>query len=102
MTMIEKETTTSPTAKLFAAMINRHTEFQQKEIAQMAGIKSKGNILSLFKSGNSKIPVEHIPTICRILNEDPQPLLESAFQEYHPQMLEAISLFKLGQTEEHS
>ena len=90
---------TSPTAKLFADMLKRHPEYQQNEIAQMAGIKSKGNILSLFKSGNTKIPVEHIPTICRILNEDPQPLLQSAFHEYHSNMLEAISLFKLGQTD---
>lgn len=101
MAILKKEIT-SPTAKLFAAMINRHTEYQQHEIAEMVGIKSTNNILSLFKSGRSKIPVEHIPTICRILNEDPLPLLQSAFQEYHSHMLEAISLFKLGQTESDS
>lgn len=61
----------------------------QMEIAAELGF-SKPNIVSMFKSGATKVPIERLPALAKILDVDPAYLLRLALQEYMPKLLTLI------------
>lgn len=61
----------------------------QKEIARRAGFKS-ANILSMMKSGETKIPIARVPNLAAACGVPEIELLEKVLLEDHPEMWEVI------------
>ncbi len=85
--MFKKETTmpnpyeTTPAA----VFLRRQTELlahrkTQKTIAHEAGF-TNGNLISMFKSGASKIPLDRVPALARALETDPAHLMRLALEQ---------------------
>jgi transcriptional regulator with XRE-family HTH domain len=55
----------------------------QREIASEIGY-DKPNILSMFKRGESKVPLEKVPALARALDSDPKHLLRLGFEVLWP------------------
>lgn len=90
----------SPTARHLAEAI----EFSyktQRAIARDAGFTS-ANILSMMKSGESKVPINRIPKLSAALDICPEEFIETALREYHPELHAVLSDYYgigLSQTE---
>lgn len=78
----------SKTATMFAYYVNR-SKFTQKEIAERAGFTAP-NIITMMKTGATRIPIDRIPALCKAINMDPKTLLLSAMTEYVPEQWAAI------------
>jgi len=65
------------------------TQIPQKEIAERMGYKTS-NIITMFKQGLTKIPLNKVMPLAKILGIDPIFLFRLAMQEYHPQTWESI------------
>ena len=61
----------------------------QKEIATEIGYDSP-NVITMFKQGLTKLPMNTIGPIARALEVDPVYLLRLAFNEYMPETFDAI------------
>jgi transcriptional regulator with XRE-family HTH domain len=57
----------------------------QREIAAEIGY-DKPNIISMFKRGESKVPLEKIPAIAKALGADPAHLFRLGFEVYWPNL----------------
>jgi hypothetical protein len=68
--------------------IRRSTK-TQKEIARDAGF-SRPNILSMLKTGETKMPVARVPAPSRALNVPAAELLRLCLSEYEPEILKVI------------
>jgi transcriptional regulator with XRE-family HTH domain len=62
----------------------------QKEIARDAGFR-KPNVLSMIKTGETKIALERIPAFAKACGVDAAPLMRLAMREYHPAAWAALS-----------
>lgn len=77
---------TNPHAKTAAAnfLIDRMRDLKnrktQKEIAQEVGFLNP-NMLSLLKSGASKIPLDRVPALAKALEADPAYLMRLSLQQ---------------------
>ena len=78
----------SATARLFSNYVNL-SHLTQKEIAARAGYP-RPNIITMFKTGETKIPIEKIPVFAEILGIDPKRFLRVALEEYDPGVLKVI------------
>lgn len=68
-----------------AVFLRRQTELlahrkTQKEIAHEAGFVN-GNLISMMKSGASKIPLDRVPALARALETDPAHLMRLALEQ---------------------
>lgn len=68
-----------------AVFLRRQTELlahrkNQKQIAHEAGF-ANGNLISMFKSGASKIPLDRVPALARALETDPAYLMRLALEQ---------------------
>ena len=81
-------TSTSPTARLFSNYVNM-SHLTQREIGRLAGYP-RANIITMFKTGDTRIPIEKIPVFAEILGVDPKRFLRVALEEYHPNVLAVI------------
>jgi transcriptional regulator with XRE-family HTH domain len=61
----------------------------QKELAERLGYP-KPNIITMFKQGLTKVPVERVPKLAELLECDPLMLLQMAMNEYKPGEFQAI------------
>ena len=61
----------------------------QREIALECGY-SKSNLITMFKQGLTKVPIEAVPKLAKALDEDPAVLLRMALREYMPAALKTI------------
>jgi hypothetical protein len=78
-----------------ARFVNAQIEFlkgqkSQVEIATEAGYK-KPNIITMFKLGDTRLPLSNINRIAKALEVDPVRLTRMAIQEYEPEIWAAIS-----------
>lgn len=64
------------------------SEFNQREIASMAGLKH--NVLSMIKLGRMKVPLDRIPDLAWALRADPFVLLVLAMNDEHPALLRLL------------
>jgi transcriptional regulator with XRE-family HTH domain len=78
----------SATARLFSNYVNL-SHLTQREIAARAGYP-RPNIITMFKTGETKIPIEKIPVFAEILGIDSKRFLRIALQEYSPNVLAVI------------
>ena len=79
---------TSPTARHLAEALDRSYK-TQREIAGDAGFASP-NILSMMKTGETRIPLNRIPALAQALGMNEQEFLMLAIQEYHPGVHEVL------------
>jgi transcriptional regulator with XRE-family HTH domain len=61
----------------------------QREIAQECGFE-KPNIITMFKNGATKLPINRIGPLAKALDVDPAHLLRLVMTEYMPDTWEAI------------
>lgn len=61
----------------------------QREIAQEVGYTNP-NIITMFKQGITKVPVEKVPAFAEALGADPKYLLRLALSHYSPELLATI------------
>jgi hypothetical protein len=61
----------------------------QREIAGDAGY-DKPNILSMFKRGETKVPLDKVPALARALDVDPAHLLRLAIEQQMPEVVKII------------
>jgi len=62
----------------------------QRQIAQEMGYKMP-NMISMFKRGEAKVPLDKIPALAKALNVDPAYMFRLAMQQYWPEMNRAVS-----------
>ena len=68
----------------------------QKEIATEIGYDA-ANVITMFKQGLTKLPLNTVGPIARVLDIDPVFLLRMVFNEYFPETFEAVE-HALGST----
>lgn len=61
----------------------------QREIALEIGY-GRPNLITMFKQGQTKVPIEVVPRLAKALDEDPAVLLRLALREYLPNALRVI------------
>ncbi len=61
----------------------------QREIASEIGYE-KPNMISMFKRGEVKVPLDKIPLLARAINADPGHLFRLALEQYWPQLGDTI------------
>jgi transcriptional regulator with XRE-family HTH domain len=61
----------------------------QREIAAEIGYE-KPNMVSMFKRGEAKVPLDKIPALAKALNVDPAFLFRLAMEQYWPGQEDAI------------
>lgn len=62
---------------------------QQNEIASELGY-DKPNIITMFKKGQTKVPIEKVPALAKAIGVDQAFLLRMAMNEYMPETMRAI------------
>ena len=67
----------------------RISEIPQKDIAEALGYEN-ANIVSMFKNGLTKVPIEKVPALAKALHLDPAHLLMLAMREYMPEAFATI------------
>jgi len=75
-------------ASYLAAQIDA-SEKTQREIASALGY-ARPNLITMFKQGLTKVPIEKVPALAKILGLDPVHLLTFAMREYMPETLKTI------------
>ena len=61
----------------------------QKEIAEAIGF-SNPNIITMFKQGQTKVPLTHVGALAAILDIDPAHLMRMVLDEYMPETWQAV------------
>src|SRR5512134_2191569 len=75
-------------AGYLAAQIDA-SEKTQREIALALGY-ARPNLITMFKQGLTKVPIEKVPALAGILGLDPVHLLTFALREYMPETLKTL------------
>jgi transcriptional regulator with XRE-family HTH domain len=65
------------------------------EIAEELGLDNP-NIITMFKQGKTKVPLERVPALAKVLGIDPSMLMRKAMEEYCPDFLKACEETLLG------
>lgn len=71
-----------------AALIDA-SELTQREMAVELGYDN-ANVISMFKKGITKVPIEKLPIMAKMLGADPAYMARLALREYHPGFFEAL------------
>ena len=81
-----------PLAKFISKQIDIQASMgkNQREIAAEVGYE-KPNMISMFKRGETKVPLEKIPALAKALNVDTAYLFKLAMQQYWPELGSAIA-----------
>ena len=64
----------------------------RKEIASESGF-GKPNIISMLKTGDTKLPLARLGSFAKSVNTDPVQLLRMCLQEYYPDVWGAITCY---------
>lgn len=80
---------TSPTARHLFDAVERSPK-TQREIAREAGFTTP-NILSMIKTGETKVPMRRITRLAQALDIEPGAFINIALQEYHPDLHAVLS-----------
>ena len=78
-----------PTVAKFLADRIASVDKTQREIAEECGFDHP-NIITMFKNGQTKLPINRITTLAMALNVDPAYLLRLVMLEYFPDTWETI------------
>ena len=80
--------TTQEVAVFLEKVINQST-YSQKEIAEMCGFNSP-NIITMLKQGLTKVPIDKIPMLAKILDLDCAEFFEFVMKRYKPKEYKVI------------
>jgi transcriptional regulator with XRE-family HTH domain len=84
------EKSTSPTTvAAFLTELLATSEKTQCQISEEVGFESP-NLITMFKNGTSKLPINRIAGLAKALNADPAHLLRVVMSEYSPDSWAAI------------
>jgi DNA-binding transcriptional regulator YdaS (Cro superfamily) len=61
----------------------------QRDIAREMGYE-RPNIVSMFKTGDTKVPLEKIPALARAIDSDPAELFRISMEQYWPELYGVI------------
>lgn len=61
----------------------------QREVAEACGFETS-NVISMFKKGQMKVPLDRVGPLAKALETDPAHLLRLAMQEYFPETWNSI------------
>jgi hypothetical protein len=86
---MDNPTSTRITVAEFIADHLAESDKTQREIADECGF-DKPNIITMFKTGATKLPINRIGPLAKALNVDPAHLLRLVMTEYMPDTWEAI------------
>ena len=78
----------SPTANMLAKALEE-SDLTQREVADRVGFRN-ANIVSMMKTGETRVPLDRIPALAQTLGMDEQDFLILAIQEYHPGVHEVL------------
>lgn len=78
----------SPTAELLKLYL-KNADGTQREIAAKAGF-AQPNVLSMMKSGETKVPLSRIPALAEACGEDAGTMIRVAMMEYHPETWQVL------------
>lgn len=73
----------SKVAKLIEELIENSGK-KQKEISEELGYE-KPNIITMFKQGQTRLPIPKVPLMAKALDVDPVYLLRVVMEEYEPE-----------------
>lgn len=62
------------------------SDIKQLEMAEAMGF-AKPNIITMFKQGKTRVPLDKVPAFARVLGLDSRNLLRMAMSEYCPELL---------------
>jgi len=82
----------SKVARLLTQWINSES-ILQSDIAKALGL-GRPNIITMFKSGRTALPLKYIVPLAQCLGRDPEVLLDACMEEYHPELAAALSRYK--------
>jgi len=82
-------TTTGHEVSTFLASLIDKSGKTRKEIANEAGL-GKPNMISMLKSGETKLPLAKLGSFAKAVNTNPAHLLKLCLREYYPDVWEAI------------
>lgn len=85
-------TNTTPIRTTVAEFITERlaeSDKTQREIAEECGFP-KPNIITMFKNGNTKVPLNRIGTLAKAIDADPAHLFRLIMREYLPETWEAV------------
>ncbi len=84
-----KSTTRRTTVAEFIADRLAESDKTQREIAQECGFEHP-NIITMFKNGSTKLPVNRIGALAKALDVDPAHLLRLVMLEYLPETWQCV------------
>ena len=93
----------SATGKKFHAYIGAlmdASDLKQKDIAVELGYDN-ANVISMFKKGITKVPIEKLPILAKLLGADPAHMARLALREYSPEFFEALESIFGGSVTKH-
>jgi transcriptional regulator with XRE-family HTH domain len=70
-------------------LINQ-SEKTQREIALAMGYE-RSNLISMFKQGITRVPLDKVPALAEALDVDPAELIVMWLSDYEPELLEVIN-----------
>lgn len=82
-------TTTPITVAEFIADRLAEIDKTQREIAEACGFETP-NVISMFKKGQMKVPLDRVGPLAKAIDVDPAHLLRLAMQEYLPETWSSI------------
>lgn len=91
-------TMTKPLKQSVAQYLTMHinnSEKTQRQIALEIGY-TKPNIITMFKQGSTKLPLDKIGPIAKALEIEPDELFFKVMTEYMPETFEALTPFMCG------
>ena len=67
------------------------TDKKNYEIAEAIGNeRSKGNIISMFKKGHTRVPLNAVPKLAKVFDEPTDKLISLWYQQYEPDIAEVL------------
>ena len=87
---------TEPRSKVaqFLSASSRKCGKSAVDIAQEAGY-GKPNIISMLRTGVTKLPLDRVPAMAKALNADPVTLMRLCMEEYMPEVYEILQDMKM-------
>ncbi len=82
----------SAVARKITSILN-NCEKSQGEVGDEMGFE-KSNILTMFKTGRTKFPLNRVASFSAVTGTDPEDLLQCVLEEYHPEVLDTLNALK--------
>jgi hypothetical protein len=89
---MQKAATSKTDVASFLSSLIENSGKSRKEIASESGF-GKPNIISMLKTGDTKLPLARLGSFSRSVNTDPVHLLKMCLHEYYPDVWDAITCY---------